>query len=61
MANSREDAIKLIQGLDENCSLDDIQYHLYVKQKVESGLQALDEERFLTPEEVKRKLGKWLE
>lgn len=60
MTSAKEDAINLIQGLDKNCSLDDIQYHLYVKQKVEHGLQALEDERYLTHEEVREKLAKWL-
>lgn len=60
MGNAKEEAIKIIQGLDENCTLEDIQYHLYVKQKVERGLKALQEGRYLTHEEVKEKLSKWL-
>ncbi len=53
--------IKIIQGLDDNSSMDDIHYHLYVKQKVEHGLEALKEGRYIKHEEVKEKLAKWLD
>lgn len=60
MKNAKEEAIKIIKELDDNCTLEDIQYHLYVKQKVERGLKALEEGRYLTHQEVKEKLSKVL-
>jgi hypothetical protein len=37
----KEEAIRLIQSLPDDCSLEEIQYHLYVIQKVERGLAAI--------------------
>src|SRR5271166_6222196 len=36
MSAFKEEAIRLIQALPEDCSIEDIQYHLYVRQKVET-------------------------
>ncbi len=60
MHNVKEEAIKLIQQLSDDCTYEDIQYHLYVKQKVMRGLKALEEGRYISHEEVKQKLSKWL-
>ena len=51
---------KLMKGLTDNCSLEDIQYHLYVIQKIERGLKEVEAGRVYSHEEVKRKLSKWL-
>lgn len=60
MENAKQEAIRLIHDLDDNCTIDDIQYHLYVKQKIERGSKALEKGEYLTHEEVKEKLSKWL-
>lgn len=60
MSNVKQETIKLIEALDDNCSVEDIHYHLYVKQKIERGLKALEEGRHLTHGQVKEKLSKWL-
>jgi predicted transcriptional regulator of viral defense system len=39
MQTAKQEVSELLARLPENCSLEDIQYHLYVLQKVESGLE----------------------
>jgi len=46
--------------LPDNCSLEDIQYHLYVIEKVSNGLEAADSQGTISQEEVEQRLGKWL-
>ena len=41
--------------------MSDIQYHLYVLQKIERGLKDADEGRVYTQKEVERMMAKWLE
>ncbi len=60
MANTKHAVIELIEELDDTCSLEDIQYHLYVRQKIEQGLNALENGNYYTHEQVKEKLAKWL-
>jgi len=42
--------------LPESVSWNDLMYELYVKQKIEEGLQQLDEGRGISHEEAKRRL-----
>ena len=44
----------------DDCSIEDIQYHLYVNEKVNNGLAAADSEGTIPQEEVEQRLGKWL-
>jgi predicted transcriptional regulator len=60
MGAVKEAAIALIRSLPDDCSLEDIQYHLYVRAKVERGLQAIDEGRVVSREEAERQLREWL-
>ncbi len=48
MSTIKEEAIRLIQSLPDDCSIEDIPYHLYVRQKVEKGLAAVESGRFVS-------------
>jgi predicted transcriptional regulator len=61
MSPVKEAAIKLIQSLPENCTFEDIQYHLYVREKVEAGLHAIDTGQVMSEEEADRRITEWLE
>ncbi len=60
MSFAKEEVESLLDKLPDNCSLEDIQYHLYVIEKVRHGLEAADTLRTLTQEEVEGQLNKWL-
>lgn len=42
-------------------SLEDIQYHLYVLEKIKRGVERTESEGMLTHTETKQRLGKWLD
>jgi len=50
----------LLDKLPADCTVEQLQYHLYVLQAVESGLEAVDRGEGIPHEEVKRRLSKWL-
>lgn len=60
MQAAKQEVSKLLQTLPDDCSLEDIQYHLYVIQKIERGLNDAKEGRVYSQEEVERKMEKWL-
>jgi predicted transcriptional regulator len=60
MQSAKQEVSKLIDTLPDDCSLDDIQYHLYVLQKVERGLKDGEAGRTFTQEEVGKRAAKWL-
>jgi hypothetical protein len=60
MGKAKKEAIDLIQRLPDDSSLEDIQYHLYVREKVERGLRDLKTRRILSQKEVERRMNRWL-
>ncbi len=56
----KEQAIELIKSLPDDCTLEDIQYHLYVRAKVERGIRAIDEGLVVTQEEAEKKVKEWV-
>ena len=60
MSTAKEEVRKLLEQLPDDSSFEDIQYHIYVREKIERGLQEVKEGRVLSQEEVERKMSKWL-
>ena len=60
MGKAKKQVIELIKQLPENSSLEDIQYHIYVREKVERGLRDLAAGRILSQKEVEQRMKKWL-
>lgn len=60
MSTAKEEVESLLDKLPDDCTLEDIQYHLYVLEKVRHGLEAADAEGAVTQEEAERRLDKWL-
>ncbi len=59
MQTAKQEVSKLLTHLPDDCSLEDIQYHLYVLQKIEGGLRDAAEGRVYTQEEVEKRMAKW--
>jgi len=58
--NTAIDEVKsLLNKLPENSTLEDVQYHLYVVEKIQKGILRAETEVTLTQDEVERKLSKW--
>lgn len=55
---TKQSVIELLDKLPENCTLDEIQYHLYVLQTVERGRQEFAQGKKLRHEDVMRELRK---
>jgi hypothetical protein len=60
MSTTKHDVELLLNKLPENCSVEDIQYHLYVLDKVRRGLEDAHVSGSLSQEEVESRLAKWL-
>lgn len=55
----KEEVIQLIEKMPDDCTVEDILYELYLKQKVDKGLQDIKEGRVVKHEEVKQRMAKW--
>jgi hypothetical protein len=60
METVKQEVSNLLTRLPDDCSLEDVQYHLYVLQKIERGLKDAAEGRVYTQEEVEKQMAKWL-
>jgi len=60
MAMAKQEVSKILEKLPDDVSYEDIQYHIYVRQKIDKGLKDIEEGRVLDPEEVERRMAKWL-
>ena len=60
MSTAKNEVQQLLNTLPDDCSLEDIQYHLFVIEKVRNGLEIADTQGTLSQEEVEQRLGKWL-
>ncbi len=60
MQTAKQEVNRLLGTLTDGCSLEDIQYHLYVLQKIERGLADADKGNVHTQEEVEKRMAKWL-
>ncbi len=49
----------ILENLPDEASLEDIQYHICVRQKIEQGLEDIEGGRVISYEEVQRRLTKW--
>jgi len=61
MQAAKKEVSELLARLPEDCTLDDIQYHLYALQKIENGLKDAAAGRVVTQKEVEKRMSKWLD
>jgi len=61
METIKDSVIQMIHRMPDNISVQDIMAELYFRQKVDAGLQALDEGRGKEHKAVKERMKKWLE
>lgn len=60
MSTAKEEVESLLHKLPDSCSIEDIQYHLYVIEKVRHGLDAADRQGPVTQADAEERLGEWL-
>jgi hypothetical protein len=60
MSSAKNNVESLLRMLPDDCTLEDIQYHLYVLEKIQRGLEVADTQGTLTQEEVEQRLSKWI-
>ena len=60
MESAKEEAIQLIRRLPDDTTLEEIQYHLYVQQKVRRGMQDVEGGKVYSQEEVEKRMKRWV-
>lgn len=60
MGNAKQQVASLLHKLSDNCSLEDIQYHLYVLDKVRRGVDDARQQGAVPQEDAENRLSSWL-
>lgn len=60
MSTPKAEVAAMLEALPESSSFEDIQYHLYVLEKVNRGLERAAAEGVVSHEDAKTRLAKWL-
>jgi hypothetical protein len=60
MGSPKDEVSSLLQKLPDDASFEDIQYHLYVLEKVRRGLERAEAEGTISRDAARERLGKWL-
>ncbi len=60
MSTTKDEVRRLLQKLPEDCTIEDVQYHLYVLEKVRRGEERAESEGSLSSEEVAERMAKWV-
>jgi hypothetical protein len=55
----KDEVRRLLDTLPDDVSYEDIQYHIYVQQKIDRGLEAADRGDFISDEEIERRIARW--
>jgi len=60
MSTAKQEVESLLKKLPDDCSLEDIQYHLYVIEKIQRGIEAAEKKCVVSQEEAEKHIGNWL-
>ena len=60
MKSLKQNVEKMIQNLPDDITAEDIQYHLYVLDKIQKGQQEIRDGKGISHEKAKARLSKWI-
>ena len=56
---AKEEVRCLLDQLPDNCTFEDIQYHIYVVEKIQRGIERAEKEKEFSQQEVENTFRKW--
>jgi predicted transcriptional regulator len=60
MRTAKEEVRRMLDQIPDDATFEDIQYHIYVREKIERGLKDIQEGHLLSQEEIEQRMSKWL-
>jgi len=57
---AKDEVRRILDQMPEDASYEDIQYHIYVRQKIDRGLTDVREGRVVSQAEAERRMERWL-
>jgi predicted transcriptional regulator len=60
MATVKDEIRRMIESLPENATWEDVQYSIYVRERIERGRGEAADGKILEEDEVERRMNPWL-
>ena len=60
METAKEEVLHILDSLPDDATFEDIQYRIYMRQAIETGLRDINEGRTLSQEEVEQRVARWI-
>jgi hypothetical protein len=60
MPSAKDEIRRMLDELPDDASWEDLQYSIYVRERIERGRREAQEGRLVDQEEVERRMGQWL-
>jgi len=61
METAKEEVRRILESLPEDATLEDIQYRIYVRQAIASGLRDIEQRGVVSHDEAERRMSRWTE
>jgi hypothetical protein len=61
MATAKDQVRQLLDSLPDDASLEDVQYSIYVRERIERARNEASEGKLIDEDEIERRMGRWLE
>ena len=58
--SAKEAVREILDKLPDDSTFEEIQYRIYVRDKIERGLKDVEDGRVIDQEEVERRMSRWL-
>jgi predicted transcriptional regulator len=60
MKTAKEEVRRMLDQIPDDATFENIQYQIYVREKIERGLKDIQEGQLLSQEEAEQRMSKWL-
>jgi hypothetical protein len=61
MATAKDQVRQLLDSLPDDASLEDVQYSIYVRERIERARKEASEGKWVDEDEIERRMRRWLE
>jgi hypothetical protein len=59
MATAKEEIRRILETLPDDATWEDVQYSIYVRERVERGRREAEENKLIEQHEVERRMQRW--
>ena len=61
MATAKEEIRRMLETLPDDATWEDVQYSIYVRERVERGRLEADQDKLIDQDEVETRMNRWLD